>query len=126
MAPKSQNAPAATPGRSGAGVAKKSLYGRRWRRYRLAQLQANPLCAMCERLGRLTPATVVDHIRRHRGHADPLFWDRENFQSLCKSCHDAVKQALDRTGRARGFDARGLPLYPAVTAAPDGPAKTKD
>jgi 5-methylcytosine-specific restriction endonuclease McrA len=80
---------------------------------------------MCLPLGRLTPATVVDHIRRHTGHADPLFWDTGNFQSLCKSCHDAVKQALDRTGRARGYDIRGLPLYPAVSAAPSGPAKTK-
>jgi hypothetical protein len=125
MAAKSQNALAASPGRPGHSVAKKSLYGRRWRRYRLAQLQRHPLCAMCERLGRLIPATVVDHIRRHRGHADPLFWDRENFQSLCKPCHDAVKQALDRSGRARGYDVRGLPLYP-VTASPDGPAKTKN
>ena len=113
MAAKSQNAPAASPGRSSDGVAKRSLYGRRWRRYRLAQLRAEPLCRFCLDLGRLTPATVVDHIRRHRGHADPLFWDVNNFQSLCKNCHDAVKQALDRTGRARGYDVNGLPLYPA-------------
>jgi 5-methylcytosine-specific restriction endonuclease McrA len=79
---------------------------------------------MCERLGRLTPATVVDHIRRHAGHADPLFWDTGNLQSLCKPCHDAVKQALDRTGRARGYDIRGLPLYPAANAATDNPRKT--
>jgi 5-methylcytosine-specific restriction enzyme A len=117
MAARIGNASAAFPGRSGAGVAKKSLYGRRWRRYRLAQLQAFPLCAFCLELGRLTPATVVDHKRRHAGHADPLFWDRANFQSLCKPCHDAVKQALDRTGRARGYDENGLPLYP-LTATP--------
>ena len=35
----------------------------------------------------LTPATVVDHIVPHRGdHA--LFWDEQNWQPLCKSCHD--------------------------------------
>jgi hypothetical protein len=113
MAPKSQNAPAASPARPGPGVAKKSLYGRRWRRYRIAQLQAEPLCAFCLELGRLVPATVVDHVRRHDGsHADPLFWDPGNFQSLCKPCHDGVKQGIDRSGWARGFDARGLPLYP--------------
>lgn len=94
-------------------MAEKSLYGRPWRRYRLAQLQAHPLCAMCLELGRPVPATVVDHVRRHNGtHADPLFWDAANFQSLCKHHHDAVKQAIDRSGRARGYDAAGLPLYP--------------
>lgn len=92
---------------------KRSLYGSRWRRYRLAQLQAEPLCRFCLDRGLLVPATVVDHIERHDGtHSDPRFWDSGNFQSLCKRCHDSVKQAIDRTGRARGFDAQGLPLYP--------------
>ena len=37
--------------------------------------------------GKLTPATVVDHIVPHRG--DPrLFWDEKNWQPLCKECHD--------------------------------------
>jgi 5-methylcytosine-specific restriction enzyme A len=95
-------------------VVKKSLYGSRWQHYRLAQLRAEPLCRLClETTGRPVPATVVDHIERHDGtHADPRFWDPNNFQSLCKPCHDAVKQALDRSGFARGYDARGLPLYP--------------
>jgi len=96
-----------------ASVAKKSLYGSRWRRYRLAHLREHPLCVFCLPLGLLTPATVVDHIRKHNGsHADPLFWDCSNFQSLCKSCHDRTKQQIDRTGWARGFDVHGLPLYP--------------
>jgi 5-methylcytosine-specific restriction protein A len=31
-------------------------------------------------------ASVVDHIRPHRN--DPeLFWNSENFQSLCVQCH---------------------------------------
>ena len=30
---------------------------------------------------------TVDHIIPHRG--DPeLFWDRSNWQALCKNCHD--------------------------------------
>ena len=37
-----------------------------------------------ERLGR---RTVVDHIVPHRGDAR-LFWDEDNWQPLCKSCHD--------------------------------------
>jgi 5-methylcytosine-specific restriction protein A len=93
----------------------KSLYGSRWQPYRLAQLRAEPLCRFCLQRGRLTPATVVDHIERHDGTwRDPRFWNPANFQSLCKSCHDGVKQALDRSGRARGYDANGLPLYPPI------------
>ena len=41
----------------------------------------------CLKNGTLTPATVVDHIVPHRGdHA--LFWDKQNWQPLCKDCHD--------------------------------------
>lgn len=63
-------------------------YDRNWRQRRLEYLAQHPLCCQCERAGRIEPATVVDHIRRHRGQADPLFWDRTNWQSLCKRCHD--------------------------------------
>ena len=36
--------------------------------------------------GRYVRATDVDHIVPHRG--DPaLFWDEENWQALCHSCH---------------------------------------
>jgi 5-methylcytosine-specific restriction protein A len=30
---------------------------------------------------------VVDHIIPHRGD-QYLFWDQENWQALCKDCHD--------------------------------------
>jgi hypothetical protein len=42
---------------------------------------------MCEAEGKLTPATVVDHIVPHRGDRR-LFWDKTNWQPLCKRCHD--------------------------------------
>ena len=62
-------------------------YDARWRRARKAFLQRHPLCAECMKEGKLTPATVVDHIVPHRG--DPrLFWDEKNWQPLCKDCHD--------------------------------------
>lgn len=62
-------------------------YDRKWQAARKAFLEKNPLCATCMRAGRLTPATVVDHIVPHRGDAR-LFWDEDNWQPLCKSCHD--------------------------------------
>lgn len=52
------------------------LYGRRGREARLAFLRDHPLCAMCSTVERLVAATVVDHIRPHKGDLT-LFWDRE-------------------------------------------------
>ena len=62
-------------------------YNAEWRRARKTFLQKHPLCAECRKNGRLTPATVVDHIIPHRGDRK-LFWDENNWQSLCKDCHD--------------------------------------
>ena len=62
-------------------------YDGRWRKARERFLRAHPLCVVCQREGRLTPATVVDHIVPHRGNQQ-LFWDEANWQPLCKSHHD--------------------------------------
>lgn len=62
-------------------------YNARWRKARLLYLQRHPLCVECQREGKLTPATVVDHILPHRGD-QRLFWDEKNWQPLCKDCHD--------------------------------------
>jgi 5-methylcytosine-specific restriction enzyme A len=50
-------------------------------------LNRHPLCAECARLGRLITATVVDHVQDHKGDLG-LFWSEDNWQSLCKQCHD--------------------------------------
>lgn len=65
-------------------------YGYRWQKERAKFLVESPLCVYCEREGRITAATVVDHIQPHRGN-QALFWDKNNWQSLCKPCHDSVK-----------------------------------
>jgi 5-methylcytosine-specific restriction protein A len=67
----------------------------RWKTLRLARLQADPLCAFCKRDGRVTAATVVDHVHPHRGD-ERRFFDFGNTQSLCKPCHDREKQAAER------------------------------
>ena len=64
------------------------MYNWEWRRVRSAYLKENPLCKYCFDKGLIVPATVVDHIKPHKGDKD-LFWDRDNYQSLCKPCHDA-------------------------------------
>lgn len=62
-------------------------YGRRWQKASKAFLHRNPLCVQCAKQGRYVKATVVDHVIPHRG--DPvLFWDQNNWQALCKPCHD--------------------------------------
>lgn len=66
-------------------------YGYKWQKYRLSFLRSNPLCSYCMRDGRVTEATVVDHIEPHKGD-QKLFWDTENHQSLCMPCHSSVKQ----------------------------------
>lgn len=69
------------------GGAESRGYDARWRKARTAFLQRNPLCNECMKRGKITPATVVDHIIPHRGDRK-LFWDESNWQPLCKSCHD--------------------------------------
>ena len=62
-------------------------YDTKWREARKLFLKRNPLCQECLKHGKLTPATVVDHIVPHRGD-QYLFWDQDNWQALCKDCHD--------------------------------------
>ena len=82
----------------------------RWQRRRARQLQAHPLCRWCLESGRIDAATVADHITAHKG--DPeAFWHGE-LSSLCKHCHDARKQSIERRGydTATGLD--GWPIDP--------------
>ena len=62
-------------------------YGSRWNKARKMYLAAHPLCEQCLKEGRYTKATVVDHIKPHRGNPE-LFWNPDNWQALCKPCHD--------------------------------------
>lgn len=93
--------------RSQEGAAWQALYNStRWRNLRLAQLRSDPLCAMCKADGKVTPATVCDHVVPHKGNPERFFGGP--FQSLCKPCHDRHKQSEERTGR------------PALPRGPDG------
>ena len=62
-------------------------YTSKWRTARLGFLSKHPLCVLCRVDGVVTEATVVDHIEPHRMDK-VLFWCRDNWQSLCKKCHD--------------------------------------
>lgn len=67
--------------------ADKRGYNSKWQKARRQYLREHPYCVCCYGQGKMVEATVVDHIIPHRG--DPaLFWDKSNWQSLCKPCHD--------------------------------------
>ena len=84
---------------------------RRWRRLSRAFLGRNPLCKMCEQIGRTRLAVLVDHIKPHKGD-EALFWDEDNWQGLCKTDHDAAKAEFENSGTLRGCDIHGVPLDP--------------
>ena len=70
-----------------AARAGRALYAtERWKRAARRHLAAHPLCADCAELGAVTEASEVDHVVPHRGDR-ARFWDRSNWQSLCRPCH---------------------------------------
>ena len=85
---------------------------RRWRRRSRQYLAENPLCRMCQEVGRTRLAEVVDHKVPHEGNEE-LFWNEANWQPLCATDHSAAKQAQEKSGKLRGCDADGRPLDPA-------------
>jgi hypothetical protein len=103
----------------------------RWKRLRLAQLQAHPLCRMHMELGQTVEARVADHIDPHRGDEELFF--NGPLQSLCKQCHDAHKQAQEHNAdgvlRGAGLDGRPLdlahPWHRAPTPAGEGGSKVQ-
>ena len=68
-------------------------------------MRDNPLCLHCQADGRTVAASVVDHIRPHKGN-QVLFWDSENHQPLCEPCHNRKTATEDggfgNRGRAPG------------------------
>lgn len=64
-------------------------YNYKWQKYRERFLSQHPLCEECGKL-----ATVVDHIVPHKGN-QTLFWDSNNHQSLCETCHNRKTALYD-------------------------------
>ncbi|MGV3679684.1 MAG: HNH endonuclease [Acidovorax sp.] len=108
------------------GTAHQRGYTSAWQKARDGHLRNNPLCDDHQKRGQLVPAEVVDHkvapkLKEANESGDPeriaaarlLFWDRKNWQSLCKSCHDSVKQRIEKSGRVPGCGLDGRPLDPS-------------
>ncbi len=56
-------------------------------------------------------AAVVNHKTPHKGN-EALFFDLENTESVCKSCHDTLIQKEEARGYVIGSDINGQPLDP--------------
>jgi hypothetical protein len=82
---------------------------RRWIHRRDLQLQAEPLCAHCLLIGKIEPATIVDHVEPHRGNWTAFHTGK--LQSLCRLHHD-IKRAEEFRGFSTACDSEGYPLDP--------------
>ena len=71
-------------------------YDNKWLKASKRYREENPLCVMCEKEGILTKADCTDHIIPHKGDLE-LFWNRDNWQSLCTTCH-SIKTAKEDGG----------------------------
>lgn len=70
----------------------------RWQRKRQSIFLRDLFACQRKGCGRIegdTSKLVCDHIKPHRGD-ERLFWDEGNLQTLCKTCHDTVKQAEEQ------------------------------
>lgn len=74
----------------------------RYKRERIAFLHEHPVCECedCVKLGRLWPATRVDHKIPHKGDYD-LFYDWDNWQAMTEQCHNK------KTGREEAWGNAG-------------------
>jgi 5-methylcytosine-specific restriction endonuclease McrA len=98
--------------RSPEAAAYRKLYkSARWQTLRRAQLTQHPLCRRClhSTPRKLTPATVVHHIREHKGD-EVLFFDPANLESSCKPHHDGEAQSEERVGYSTEVGVDGWPL----------------
>jgi len=82
------------------GTAHERGYTSVWNRESKQFLKENPLCVYCLKEKKVVESKVTDHIIPHKGNMD-LFWDRNNWQALCKRCHD-MKTVREDGGFGRG------------------------
>jgi 5-methylcytosine-specific restriction enzyme A len=70
----------------------------RWQKLRMKVLIRDRFTCQMAGCGRIEPDTsqlVADHKIQHHGD-EALFWDENNLQCLCKTCHDKLKQKEER------------------------------
>src|SRR6056297_2799063 len=84
---------------------------RQWRRLRKMVLERDVFCVYCREMGRVTPATVADHIIPVKERPD-LAFDFNLIQGLCAACHDSIKRREEARGYRVGCSQDGAPVDP--------------
>ena len=101
--------------RSDGALAYRHLYKTaRWKRTRAEQLARQPLCETCLSMGRITAATVCNHVDKDSKATIEGFYAGP-FTSLCALHHDSTQQREEKRAAAgklplQGCGADGWPL----------------
>lgn len=69
-------------------------YDHRWRALRAAYLRQHPLCEVCERKGKTTPAVQVHHAIKIKDDRSRRL-DVSNLVAVCDPCHRIVERMSD-------------------------------
>ena len=83
------------------------IRGRRGMELRRRRLAAEPLCRLCKEAGRVTEATVPDHILPLAQGGEDV---DDNIRCLCADCHDRVTREQFGMRARRTIGADGWPL----------------
>ena len=83
----------------------------RWRKVAKMFLDQNPLCSPCLKSQRETPGTIVHHKIEHKGDIE-LFYNWDNLESVCASCHSGHIRVSEHVGYSQSCDADGFPIDP--------------
>lgn len=79
---------------------------KRWSNIRFATFRRDHFtCQICGRIEGDMSKLICDHVEPHRGDV-VKFWTGP-FQTLCKPCHDVVKQKEEVADRSAGLDVYG-------------------
>lgn len=73
----------------------------RWQRTSRNYRYKHPVCELCQKLGIVTPADVVDHVKERKDltiDEQHLLYDENNLMSLCHAHHNQ-KSASERMKR---------------------------
>lgn len=64
----------------------------KWRKHRDRYIKRNPLCEVCNEIGLVTEAKVVDHVIPIRSPHYGSIWSEANWMSLCQLCHNTKRK----------------------------------
>ena len=93
------------------GWARKQGYTWLWQKAAARYLRRHTKCAMFGINEKCTGiATEVDHINPHRGDTR-RFWDKRNWQGLCKPCHSKKTRSEQMSRRELIVSLDGMPTH---------------